>query len=146
MSEIKTIITLAMTWFFAYLWLSQVAFMGLCILLIIDTILGYCNAIFLNKNFSSTTAIVWLLKKVAILFIPISIAVFWKIIWQDINKITAWIFALIWIAQLYSIVGHIYFMHTREKVSEYDAMTIVIKYISDKIHKYLEKLLENNNK
>jgi hypothetical protein len=44
---------------------------------------------------------------------------------------------------LYSIVWHIYEIKTGKKVSEYDAVTAVIKFIADKIQQAVEKSLND---
>ena len=141
MTTEKTALTLATVWVFSYLWIEQQAFYCLLTLIIIDTFLWYITA-HLCKDFQSTKAYIWLMKKVVIIFIPISIALYWLIIDKDVSTITAWIFALLWIAQIYSIIWHIYHIKTWQRISEYDAMTIVIKYIWDKVQNVLENLLK----
>ena len=145
MYELKTISTLVFTWIFAYLGLSKEMFIALCFLLVIDSILGYINAV-LKREFQSVKAISGLAKKIVVLFIPISISIYWIIVWTDVSSITAWIFALLWIAEVYSIVWKIYEIKTGKKISEFDAMTAVIWFIGWKINSEIERMLTINNK
>ena len=143
--EVKTWLTLWTMWVFGYLWIQWEALFLLWVLIVIDTLLGYIDAN-VKKCFSSTKAYIWLLKKMVLLLIPITFAIAWKIVWQDVSGIVASILWLLAVAQVYSIVAHIYSINTWEKLTEYDAVTVVVKYLWDMIQRWLERLLWPNQK
>ena len=111
----------------------------------LNILIGYLLIQFSNK-LKHIKAISGLAKKIVVLFIPISISIYWIIVWADVSSITAWIFALLGIAEVYSIVWKIYEIKTGKKISEFDAMTAVIWFIGWKINSEIERMLTINNK
>lgn len=132
-----TIVSIWWTSFFAYLWITQEAFYWLVILIFID----YLTWLGKNKNdIRSDKMRNWLFSKLLILFIPLSVAIVWKINWIDMSWFLAWSFFILSVAELYSIVWNIYQAITWEVVSEYDALTMVIRFILQRIKNILEKI------
>ena len=135
----STITTLSWASFFAYIWLNQESFIFLILLICIDffTWLIKWNK---KKNLKSNKMINWLLWKMVIIFIPLSIAMVWKINWLDMSNFLYFSFTLLSFAELYSIIANIYEIKTWEQVTEYDAVTIIIKIILKKIKTTLDNL------
>lgn len=150
--ETKTAITIVWTWVFTYLWLSWETLCLFLILMIIDTLLRYIGW-HVHKDFNSKKARVWILSKTTLLLIPIWFAVMFKILWiENIDikifdikptQLVSWLIGVLAIAEMYSIVKNYIYIRTGEKPSEYDAVTIILKKVLEKLQKVIEKFVSN---
>ena len=141
--EIKTIYiincfsTIIIGWC-AYLWLDHQALWLYSILMIFDYITWIIKWI-IQKDLKSKTAIYGLISKIFILFVIFSIWITGKILGFWMSGILSgllWAFAL---AELYSIVGNAYEIHTRKKFTEFDALSFIFSFILWKVKKKIEK-------
>ena len=125
----------------AYLWLNQAIISLLAFLLIIDCFTWFTRA-WINKEADSRTGIRWIISKSYLLFIPISIALTWKIADIDLSYMVTWTFSLLAFAELYSIISNIHEIRTGKKLPEYDAVSSVINAIL----KLIRKMVDSNIK
>ena len=148
--EIKTIYiincfsTIIIGWC-AYLWLDHQALWLYSILMIFDYITWIIKWI-IQKDLKSKTAIYGLISKIFILFVIFSIWITGKILGFWMSGILSgllWAFAL---AELYSIVGNAYEIHTRKKFTEFDALTFSFSFILWKVKENIEKIDRNFKK
>jgi len=82
----------------------------------------------MHKNLKSETALKGIIKKTSILFLLLSVAIILKIfnIWNPSDYIYT-ILGAISLIELYSIIGNIYGINYWEKISEFDALRLLLK-------------------
>lgn len=148
--ETKIIITInwisvIVIWWCAYLWLDHQALFLFSILMFIDyatwIIKGY-----IHKDLKSKTAIYGLVSKIFILFVIFWIWITGKILHFDTKALMSWLLWAFALAELYSIIGNAYEIHTKKKITEYDALTFIFTFILWKIKDNLEKIDKNLKK
>lgn len=105
----------------------------------------------ISRSLKSSKAINWIFKKLILVLLIFSVGVTWKIMWfEDLSSLLSFAFSALAIAEFYSILANIYQIRTWEEATEFDAVSFIIssamKYIQDKIEKYLDKQNTNDHK
>lgn len=148
--EIKTIYginlfsTIIIGWC-VYLWLDHQA-LGLYSILMFFDYLTWIVKWIIHKDLKSKTAIYGLISKIFVLFVIFSIWITWKILHFDMTTILSWLLWAFALAELYSIIWNIYEIHTKKKITEYDALSFVFSFILWKVKENLEKIDKNFKK
>lgn len=113
----------------AYLEISQEPFTLFAILLIIDYLTGVMKAKVLCISITSNKMKYGIISKLSLLLIPITIAIGAKAVGADSHHILlAGMYILIF-SEVYSIIGNIYSIRTKEELPEYDAVAMIGKKI-----------------
>lgn len=113
----------------SYLEISQEPFTLFAILLIIDYLTGVMKAKVLGITITSNKMKYGIISKLSLLLIPITIAIGAKAVGADSHHILlAGMYILIF-SEVYSIIGNIYSIRTKEELPEYDAVSVIGKKI-----------------
>lgn len=113
----------------SYLEISQEPFTLFAILLIIDYLTGVMKAKVLGISITSNKMKYGVISKLSLLLIPITIAIGAKAVGADSHHILlAGMYILIF-SEVYSIIGNIYSIRTKEELPEYDAVSVIGKKI-----------------
>jgi len=121
-----------------YLGLDAEAVVGLTVLLGLDMITGVWKTIALGKKPQSWRFANGLLSKLVLIIVPFSLALAAKAVHVDLTVfIWATIDALI-LSELYSILGNIYSIRTKQEAEEFDVMSLILKKIRQFINKVLD--------
>ncbi len=86
-----------------------------------------------KKDVKSETAIKWLIKKVSIFLVPFIVALMLKGSGYESNGIITTILSILIVSEGYSILGNIYTIKTGKKVTEIDALGIILKKVKELI-------------
>lgn len=139
MTELKIPWYIAIVFVFEYLDIKEAQVSILSILMIIDTITWVAKQYKLNKNeITSHNAWKWITKKMLTMMFLFSFALMFK--WIDIDW-TAYIksvLSLLIVSEFYSICQNVYSFRTGKKVNEYDAVSLIIKFIWESLVKVIE--------
>lgn len=130
---------------FNYLHIPNLEFSILALLMVIDFLSWVSKQIRLNpQELTSHKAWLWIQKKVWTLASVIVIALMLSVIsfWWTEKYITSFI-ALLVMSETYSILQNIYIIRTWEKITEYDVVSRVIRWVWDIIANAIEKTLES---
>lgn len=126
-------IVLILSGILAYLDISQEPFGLFATLLIIDYVTGLMKAKVLCISITSNKMKYGVISKLSLLLIPITIAIGAKAVGADSHHILlAGMYILIF-SEVYSIIGNIYSIRTKDELPEYDAVGAIGK----KIRSYL---------
>lgn len=113
----------------AYLQISEEPFILFSLLIIIDYITGLMKAKTLMVSITSNKMKYGLISKLSLLFIPIILAIGAKAIEADFKFIFITCMNILIISEVYSIIGNIYSIRTKEELPEYDAVALLGKQI-----------------
>jgi phage-related holin len=113
----------------AYLQISQEPFTLFAILLIIDYITGLWKAKTLGISITSNKMKYGLISKLSLLIIPIVLAIGAKATGADYHYVLLSGMYILILSEVYSIIGNIYSIRTREELPEYDAVAMIGKRI-----------------
>ncbi|BCD61760.1 hypothetical protein NrS5_56 [Nitratiruptor phage NrS-5] len=105
-------------------------------LLVVDYITGLAKARRLNISITSQRMKYGIVSKFVLLLIPIAVAIAAKIVGVDYDKILYIGINILALSELYSILGNIYSIRTRQELPEYDAVAA----IGHRVRKFLLKL------
>lgn len=139
MTELKIPWYIAIVFIFEYLDIKGAQVSILSILMIIDTISWVAKQYRLNKNkITSHNAWKWIQKKVLTIMFLFSFALMFKWIEVDWTTYIKTILSLLIVSEFYSICQNVYSFRTWEKVNEYDAVSLIIKFIWQSLIKVIE--------
>lgn len=113
----------------AYLEISQEPFTLFSILLIIDYLTGLAKAKTLQVSITSNKMKYGLISKLSLLIIPIILAIGAKATGADYHYVLLSGMYILILSEVYSIIGNIYSIRTREELPEYDAVAMLGKQI-----------------
>lgn len=130
---------------FTYLGIDAKIFGFYVALLFIDFITGVIKGA-VNKDLSSRKAINGFFSKFTILLLILSLGVFGKINEYDMSYILSGTFFALSLAELYSIIGNAYEIRTGKKVTEYDAVALILSKALGLIKNKLDSIDINENK
>lgn len=129
-------------WIFEYLWIKEIWFYVLTILMITDTITWISKQFIINKNdITSHRMIRWILKKVFTIMFLFSFALMFKWLWYNWDSYINAVLSVLIVAEFYSITQNIYSFRTWKQITEYDAVSYILKYIWEQLIKVIEKHL-----
>lgn len=97
-----------------------------------------------NTWFNSTVLKVWLIGKFITLILPLVILAFVYLVWYDVNRLATIWFALIWGAEVISIIQNFMIARTKKPMQEFDAITFVMQGVLNLIKWWIEKSLTTN--
>ncbi len=103
---------------------------------------------FIHSDVKSSTVTIWLIKKVSILFVILWTAVLLKILDFDPTLIDTYIYVLFWafsMVELYSVIWNTYSIHYGVKISEFDALKMLLTSISFVLEKGITSKLNEIN-
>jgi len=148
MTGTKSVLTVAVTstnltiaWIFTFFWLSQMWIYILAIFLFIDTITWWIKA-WIYKEATSANWTRWVVSKSLLILVPFIISGIWLWLWLDMKWLTASSLSLLIFSEGYSILANIYEIYSRKKLPEYDAVSIILKWILDAIKKLLDNKIK----
>ena len=125
-----------------YFWMSSETIIIMTVLLILDFIAGVSEVYIKDrKNLSSTKARQWLAKKTTRRLLPFIIIIVLRWAWlEDVNYLASAVCWIIIVSEWYSILSHIYALNQPwdEHLPEIDALSALIKWVSDFFRKIVE--------
>ena len=113
----------------SYLEISQEPFTLFAILLIIDYLTGVMKAKVVGISITSNKMKYGVISKLSLLLIPITIAIGAKAVGADSHHILLVGMYILIFSEVYSIIGNIYSIRTKEELPEYDAVSVIGKKI-----------------
>lgn len=125
----------------AYLGINGEAFFMLAILLMIDYITGIMKARTLGHCITSNKMKYGVISKMSLLFIPIILAIGAKAVGADFKSILTVGINILVISEIYSVIGNVYSIRTKNELPEYDAVAM----IGHKLRSILIKLSDEND-
>jgi len=143
------ITTVKITWyisaiaFFEYLNIIDTQFYILWILMIIDFIAWISKQYVLSKkHITSQKAWLWLIKKVLVLMVFLSIALMFK--WLDLDS---WAYlkaiaSILIMSETYSIIQNTYTVRSWQELPEFDAISLLLKKMGELIESYLKNKIK----
>ena len=129
--------------FFEYLNIIDTQFYILSVLLVIDFITWVWKQFVIDrKEIRSLKAWVWIIKKVTILLVFLSVWLMFK--WLDIDS-SAYlraIWGILIMAETYSIIQNTYTIRTGKLLPEFDVISLLLKNMWKMIENYLNNKLK----
>jgi len=110
-------------------------------LMVMDTFLGIIKTIVLNKKFSFKKLAVGFVSKLAVLVIPTALALMSKGLDYDFNWCVTIVMDLLIVSDGISIISNTIAIKTKKEVENFDAMTLILKSIRNRLIQLLKKLL-----
>ena len=131
--------------FFTYLQMDTEIVKVLFYLMGMDTFLGIIKTIALNKVLSFKKLALGIVSKLAVLFIPTALA----LISIGLNYNSKWcvtvVMDLLIVSDGISIISNIIAIKTKKEVENFDALTLILKTIRDRLIQLFKKLLTTIN-
>lgn len=123
--------------FFTVCVASWLAFVGLkgdtfflfSLLLLIDYITGVWKAGALGHSITSNKMKYGIMSKLSLLLMPLVLAMGAKAVEADFSSVLLVGMNILVLSEVYSIIGNIYSLRTKEELPEYDAVVIIGKKI-----------------
>ena len=143
------ITTVKITWyisaiaFFEYLNIIDTQFYILWVLMIIDFFAWISKQYVLSKkHITSQKAWLWLIKKVLVLMVFLSIALMFK--WLDLDS---WAYlkaiaSILIMSETYSIIQNTYTVRSWQELPEFDAISLLLKKMGELIESYLKNKIK----
>lgn len=116
-----------------YLGLNKEAIAGLAILLVIDMITGVAKEYRLGRKPQSRRFTNGIISKMVLLLIPFILAISAKAINIDIVSIVWVVINALVLSEAYSSIANIYTISTGKEVEEFDAMSLILRFIRERI-------------
>ena len=115
--------------FMAYIGIDKEAFTLFGVLLFIDYFTGLLKANSINQTISSNKMKYGIVSKLSLLVIPIMIGVASRAIDTDLSMIEYSSINIMVLSEMYSIIGNIYSIRTKEELPEWEVISIIGKNI-----------------
>lgn len=132
---------------FLYLDLDIEIVKVLFFLMLLDTLLGIIKAIVLTNTFSFKLLVLGFVSKLAILLIPVALALMSKGLNYDFKWFVTVIIDLLIVSDGISIFSNVIAIKTKNEVENFDALTIVLKSSRNMLIIFFNNLLKSiNNK
>ena len=132
---------------FLYLDLDIEIVKVLFFLMLLDTFLGIIKAIVLTNTFSFKLLVLGFVSKLAILLIPVALALMSKGLNYDFKWFVTVIIDLLIVSDGISIFSNVIAIKTKNEVENFDALTIVLKSSRNMLINFFNNLLKSiNNK
>lgn len=104
----------------------QQALTILTILIWIDFVTGVIKS-WINKETSSEWMSRWLIRKMILVLVPLTIALAWNWLNYNLSSFATWVISALIMSEVYSVIANVYTIQTWNKAKEYDVMTIIIQ-------------------
>ncbi len=127
--------------FFVYLEIDVELLKVLFCLMMIDTFLGVVKVIVLEKVFSFRKLILGLVSKIAVLVIPMSLALMGKGLNYDFKWFITLVIDLLIVSDGISIFSNVIAIRTKKEVKNFDALTKLLKTIRYSLVKLFKRFL-----
>jgi len=122
-----------------YLGLSGESFLLFSILLFIDYITGIAKAYRIGQTITSNRMKYGMLSKLSLLIIPLVLAIGAKAVGADFTTVLMVGINILVLSEVYSIIGNIYSIRTKDELPEYDVVAMIGKRIRNVLLKYNEE-------
>jgi len=109
----------------------------LTVLIILDIVTGFMKTICVGGKPTSTRLANGIFSKLVLLLIPISVALAAKPFGMDLKFLVNGIMSALILSELYSIIANIYTINTKKEVEEFDVISLILKFIRNKINRIL---------
>lgn len=126
-----------------YTGLEQEVIIILAVFVAIDFITGIASSISRNQSIASKRMIRWTLAKTLLLMTPFLISLVGIVVGRNLMPIITLFLSIFAVAELYSIIGNIYELHTGETQQEQDAITMLYKTMLNFIKSKLDRLYKS---
>lgn len=126
---------------FNYTWVNREVFTILSILMMLDMVTGVAKTIVLWWKPTSERFIIGLISKCLLLLVPMVIGLIAKGAFQiDITMFVRWVLWALVLAEWYSVLQNIVSTVQKKEIKEYDAMTLVLTTILERVQDMLTNL------
>lgn len=125
----------------AYLGINGEAYFLLAVLLFIDYITGIMKAKSLGHCITSNKMKYGVISKFSLLFIPVILAIGAKAVGADFKTILTVGINILVLSEVYSVIGNVYSIRTKQELPEYDAVAM----IGHKIRSALVRISDEND-
>ncbi|MDD2651670.1 MAG: phage holin family protein [Sulfurimonas sp.] len=122
-----------------YLGLNVESFFLFAMLLLIDYITGVAKAFRLNQCITSNRMKYGILSKLSLLLIPLVLAIGAKAVGADFKTVLLVGVNILVLSEVYSIIGNIYSIRTKDELPEYDVVAMLGKRIRAVLLRYSDK-------
>lgn len=121
-----------------YLGLNGESFFLFSVLLIIDYMTGVAKAYRLGHRITSNRMKYGVLSKLSLLLIPIVLAIGAKAVGADFKTVLMVGINILVLSEIYSTIGNIYSIRTKDELPEYDVVAMLGKRIRNILIRYSE--------
>ncbi|WP_343697100.1 phage holin family protein [Flavobacterium sp.] len=126
---------------FIYLEMDTEIVKVLFFLMMIDTFLGVTKTIVLNNSFSFKKLAVGFVSKLAVLLIPTALALMSIGLNYNFKWFVTVVMDLLIVSDGISIISNIIAIKTKKEVENFDAMTLILKSIRNRLIQLFKRLL-----
>lgn len=126
---------------FIYLEMDAEIVKVLFYLMVLDTFLGIVKTIVLNNSFSFKKLALGFVSKLAVLLIPTALALMSKGLNYNFKWFVTIVMDLLIVSDGISIISNIIAIKTKKEVENFDAMTLILKSIRNRLIQLFKKIL-----
>lgn len=113
----------------------------LCILMTVDTVLGAIKAVVLGDNFSFRVLLKGMISKLAVLIVPMIIALVAKGLSFDFRWFVLIILNVLIVAEAFSSISNILSIKSKKNVENVDFISLLLKSVRRGLENIMNKLL-----
>lgn len=139
MPVVFNMLTLFIGSLMTYLGINGESFFLFAVLLFIDYITGITKARCMSAAITSNRMKYGIISKLSLLLIPLILAIGAKAVNADFSTVLLVGINILVLSEVYSIIGNIYTIRTREELPEYDVVAILGKRIRNILIRYGEE-------
>lgn len=121
--------TVVLSAILVYLGLDSEVFSLFALLLLLDYISGIAKAKVLGVAITSNRMKYGLISKISLIIMPITLAIGAKAAGADFTHVLAVSMNILIVSEVYSVIGNVYAIRTREELPEYDVVASLGKKI-----------------
>ncbi|MFC6247115.1 phage holin family protein [Flavobacterium psychroterrae] len=140
-SEYSNEMKLLLYGFFIYLEMDIEIVKVLFYLMVMDTFLGIIKTIILNNPFSFKKLALGFVSKLAVLLIPTALALMSIGLNYNFKWFVTIVMDLLIVSDGISIISNIIAIKTKKEVENFDAMTLILKSVRDRLIQLFKRLL-----
>lgn len=140
-SEYLNEIKLLLYGIFMYLEMDTGIVKVLFYLMVMDTFLGVIKTIVLNDQFSFKKLVLGFVSKLAVLLVPTALALMSKGLNYNFKWFVTIVMDLLIVSDGISIISNSIAIKTKKEVENFDAMTLILKLIRNRLVQLFKRLL-----
>ncbi|WP_291287031.1 phage holin family protein [Flavobacterium sp.] len=140
-SEYSNELKLVLYGIFVYLEMDAEIVKVLFYLMVLDTFLGVVKTIVLNNPFSFKKLALGFVSKLAVLLIPTALALMSKGLNYNFKWFVTIVMDLLIVSDGISIISNIIAIKTKKEVENFDAMTLILKSIRNRLIQLFKRIL-----
>lgn len=110
-----------------YLGIDGEAFALFSVLLLIDYFTGIWKAKALKQSITSNKMKYGIISKLSLIMVPVTLAIGAKAVGADFSSVLSVGMNILVLSEVYSIIGNIYSIRTKQELPEYDAVALIGK-------------------